>query len=514
MFATDNQMATRFLKSLWENSHDSFFVLKVVEDDFVLVSINHAEETLLGRSDKEVSGKRLRDLLPPEVYRSVSQNYRRCIAEKQPIQYEEQEHFSRDSVTWWSTMLCPIDCASGEVKYIYGISRNITELKITQQRAETKAFQAKEANRVKAAFMANMSHDMRTPLNGILGAANLICEAKTQVERAELVSIITESAESLSHLTNDILEYAKIDAGKLKLEVGSFDFHKLIKSINQLFLLEAKNKDIFFCLDIDEAFPQYLIGDKNKLKQVLVNLVGNAVKFTDKGGVSIDIFIKDKNHQEVLFEVLVRDTGIGIDNNDIDKLFKPFSQIETAKTRRYEGTGLGLVICQNIIDKMGGHIEVKSELGEGTEFSVLLALPIGDSPSGFTVDALEFNANILVVEDNAVNQVIVEKLLKKNGNRVTIVSNGEEAIEICRVHKYDAILMDWHMPVTDGFVATEHIRKLPSYHDTPILGLTASAFGDDRERAEKAGMDDVIHKPIRPEELTNKLYKWLIARSA
>ncbi len=513
-FQQDLPLTNHLFSGIWQNSPDNFFILEVCGDDFRFVGINPAQERVLNLKNSEVEGTNLRDMIEPDFYDFVTRNYRRCLQEQQSIQYEEEEAFTSEETRWWSTMLNPIrdgdGDGDGEIRYIYGISRNITELKLSQIEYQKAAKAAEEANRVKTNFLANMSHEMRTPLNGIAGAANLILSSDNPEETLELASLISQSANTLTHLTSDILEYAKIGVGKLTLVPASFDFHQAIDSVYRLLLSQAHNKNIDLTLHVDADVPQYLFADAQRIKQVLLNLVGNAVKFTAQGGVQLWVRTTQQGRDLAHIEIQVIDSGIGIKEEHFDKLFKPFSQVDDSKTKQHEGTGLGLAISKSIVELMGGTIKMNSQINKGSEFTVACVIALGQPEAKQDIADQPLHGHFLIVEDNSVNQIILKKLLLKHGAQVTVVENGQEALAACRNIHFDMVLMDWHMPVMDGFEATRQIRQqLDHYQEVPIIGVTANVIDSETDSHLQAGMNDVLTKPIKREELVPKLYEWL-----
>ena len=488
---------------LWKHSPDNMFILRVGVDDFYIMNTNLAQREIIEElRDENRLGDPLSALLPVEFYNLVTPNYRRCVAVRESIQYEEAEQFTSSETRYWSTMLCPILNADGEVAYIFGISRNITALKRAQARAEKAAEEAERANLIKTAFLANMSHEMRTPLNGIKASAELLSCSLDVGERQELCSLITQATEALTRLTSDILDYARIDAGQLKLERKPFVLMEVINDVHQLLCSAAAAKAIRFEWSLPTLPVSVFQGDAGRLKQVLLNLVGNAIKFTGQGSVVIRARLLGYQEHRLLLQFEVEDTGIGIQAEDIVRLFQPFSQVDDSTTRQYQGSGLGLAISKDLVEKMGGSICVRSEPGKGSCFSFSIPLepcsgsscaPVEASPQHAVVAGLQ----VLLVEDNRINQVVTRKLLEKSGVLVTVAENGVQALDCCRQQLFDAVLMDWHMPVMDGLDATREIRQLSGeYAHIPVIGLTASALPDDRVMCLAAGMNDVITKPV------------------
>jgi len=505
-----NTLENRLLSKLWQKSLDNMFILKVVDDDFYVVSTNDAQQESVHIKELEHFDKPLREVLPPELYDFVAPNYHRCIKHQTPIQYEESEIFTSGdgSVRHWSTMLSPISDEQGCVDYIFGISRNITELKNAKQAAEESTKLAEKANQVKTHFLANMSHEMRTPLNGIQCAIELLKEAQCEQERAELISIIESSTEALSRQTSDILQYAKIGKGKISLQEANYSPLELIQSMVKIITNRAESKALMVNISIHEKVPDLVHGDADRVKQVLLNIVNNAIKFTHQGSISISL---EFEQSKKLLNFCIIDTGIGIEESDQEKLFKPFSQIDDSTTRQFEGNGLGLAISKNLIQLMQGEIHLSSRLGEGTtcEFSIPYKVATEKLEIKPPKNSTYFNdVNILIVEDNPTNQLVLKKMLKKIVTSITLANHGMQAIELCQNNTFDIILMDWHMPVLDGLEATKALRENPHFANTPILGLTASVMKEDIKACIDAGMNEVITKPINREELFNAITQY------
>jgi len=498
-----NTLENRLLSKLWQKSLDNMFILKVVDDDFYVVSTNDAQQESVHIKELEHFDKPLREVLPAAMYDFVAPNYHRCIKHHTPIQYEESEVFTSEdgSVRHWSTMLSPISDDNGAVDYIFGISRNITELKNAKQAAEESTKLAEKANQVKTHFLANMSHEMRTPLNGIQCALELLKESQCEQEKAELISIIESSTEALSRQTSDILQYAKIGKGKISLQEANYSPLELIQSMVKIITNRAESKALIVNISINEKVPNLVHGDADRVKQVLLNIVNNAIKFTHQGSISISLEF-EQSKQRLNFCIV--DTGIGIEESDQEKLFKPFSQVDDSTTRQFEGNGLGLAISKDLVQLMHGEIHLSSRLGEGTtcEFSIPYKIAIEKPEIKPQKSNKCFNdVNILIVEDNPTNQLVLKKMLKKTVTSITLANDGMQAIELCQNNAFDIILMDWHMPVLDGLETTKTLRKNPLFSNTPILGLTASVMDEDIKACLDAGMNTVITKPINREEL-------------
>ena len=375
---------------------------------------------------------------------------------------------------------------------------------------------AESANRAKSDFLANMSHEIRTPMNAILGMTHLAQLAKPDATVGEHLARIGVAANSLLRIINDILDLSKIEAGKLAIEPVEFELAALLDDVLAITGVGARQKGIEFTRAVDPEVPRTLRADADRIGQVLANLCANAVKFTDRGSVTVSVRVASMATDSVTLAFSVRDTGIGMSPAQVAELFQPFTQVDSSSTRRRAGTGLGLSISLRLARAMGGEIGVRSEAGQGSvfEFTVpcgRIEAPIAPANPGAAAapKASLAGARILVVEDERVNQLVAKGVLEAAGALVTIASNGREALELLRPDAFDAVLMDLQMPDMDGIETTRRVRQDAALAALPIIAMTASAMAGDRERLIEAGMNDYLTKPVRVAAVYSTMEKWL-----
>lgn len=408
-------------------------------------------------------------------------------------------------IFWEFASFLPIMDSEGVIMNYLGASEDITERKQMSEKLLRAKEAAEAANRAKSEFLANMSHEIRTPLNGMIGMTNLTLQTKLTEDQEENLNIINSCAELLLRVINDILDYSKIEAGKMTLENVKFDILKLLEKTHKSHVLQAREKGLKLSYNVQTGIPRILAGDPARLQQVLNNLISNAIKFTDIGEVRITVAIIEITEDSIKLKFTVSDTGIGIDSDKIGMLFKSFSQVDSSITRKYGGTGLGLAISKQLVDMMDGEIWVESEKEKGSIFcftaSFMRKLKCNVEAEHTTKTEDKKNhrrLNILLAEDDKVNQLVVSGLLEKEQYSLTIADNGIEAIKLFEQNEFDLILMDIQMPEMDGIEATRKIRKMEegTFRHIPIIAVTAYALQDDRKRFLEAGMDDYIPKPI------------------
>ena len=385
-------------------------------------------------------------------------------------------------------------------------SQRLQFLSFSAERAARKAAaearrRAEEAARVKSDFLAMMSHEIRTPMNGIIGMVRLLLDRPLGREEREHGEMILYSAEALMTILNDILDFSKLEAGKMKIERVAFDLPKLVASVVELMRSRATEKRIALAIRLEDRVPTHVFGDPTRLRQVLLNLVGNAVKFTEHGAVTISVRCPGPEAAVAAVSFAVQDTGIGIANDDQTRLFQDFAQSDASIARRFGGTGLGLAISKRLVEMMGGNISVESLLGEGSTFRVEMPLEraaAGDlrTPVEGATESLP-PLDILLAEDNPVNQKVALGMLGRKGHRVSVANDGSQAVEAVQKARFDVVLMDMQMPGMDGLEATRRIRSLGgTVAAIPIVAMTANALKGDDERCLAAGMDGYVSKPV------------------
>ncbi len=474
---------------------------------FLLSNQQHAD--LLDREPKDVVGKREAELLPAEEAAEIERVTGAMFdsGEPQSSVFELEIQGRKRS---FLELMFPIRDGAGQIIALGGISNDITD-RLEGQRAIA-------ASQSKSEFLAMMSHEIRTPMNAILGMTSLLFDTRLSVHQAELVETIHASSRSLLTILNDILDFSKIEAGKLDLEKASIDVRACVQQSLMLMSM-ADPKGISLQYTVADDVPERIDTDSTRFRQVLLNLLGNAVKFTAEGRISVSVSATRLPHDRCELHVVVTDTGPGIPADRVPALFEAFTQVDSSTTRKYGGTGLGLAICKRLTELMGGRIWLESTLGVGSAFHFTITAEItksmvADAEVHATASQSEERPlSILLAEDNAINRRLAELMLKKLNSAADVAKTGREALEMARSKAYDVILMDMQMPEMDGLEATRRIRsELPRDNQPYIVALTANVMKEDRERCTQAGMNDFLGKPMQVPQLAAALERAVAAR--
>ena len=526
------------LKAFIDHSPSRIF-LKDMDSRILL--INKAYEQHYGITQEDVVGSFGNEWLGRENVEKLRKLDQEVIFDEQPREMQFEHTTSTGTIHYMETIKFPGLDAIGSVVGIGGITTDVTDRKLIELERENALAQSIEAQRVikeqtqdilklaeeadkarrsaetanhaKSEFLASMSHEIRTPMNGVIGMAGVLLDSELSPDQRKQVNTIKESGNALLLLLNDILDLSKIEAGHVELEPLDFALQGLLDGVTALWESRLQGKGLTLSIEVAPDVAPVLKSDPTRIRQILFNLIGNAAKFTEQGGVALDISQRELTDDELELRFTVTDTGIGIEPDAQSRLFTKFSQADRSTTRKYGGTGLGLVICQQLTELLGGEIGYESTPGRGSTFWFTIRCASGDAEAvdkeiwteeiGNTEASISDRPlRILVAEDNHVNQAVLLAMLGKTGHKVDMVANGSEVVSAVIQIPYDLVLMDIQMPEMDGVTATRKIRDLPGeIGNIPIIALTANAMKGDREKYIKAGMTDYVSKPVNPQKL-------------
>ncbi len=457
-----------------------------------------------------------------ELYHFWYGQYEQAFTGKK-LHFECKMPAGKGKFYWWEVFLNPIKNIYGEIEELSAIAHDITNKKIAEIQLKENSESMRKAKeiaenslRVKESFLANMSHEIRTPMNGVIGMIDLLNETNLDTEQKEYVNIVKKSSFTLLNILNDILDLSKIEAGKMKLQPKSLDLRKTIEKISTLFLQQAEKKKLNIAIEIDKKIPNFIIADETRLLQIISNLMANAIKFTEKGTITLKTNIEKKTKKSITIKIKIKDTGIGIAEENLQLLFATFSQLDSSWSKNYGGTGLGLVISKELSRLMKGEMGVDSELGKGSTFWFTFLTNETDKQPEEQEKSTAKNDDwkeilgkikplILVVDDNSINRKVVSEILKKYNCTILEASSGKEAIEKVQNNDFDLIFMDIQMPDLDGVQTTYQIRNLSIKKLPPIIALTAYSMKEDRQKFLSQGFDDYLSKPIHAQKLLEKV---------
>ncbi|MEL6674120.1 MAG: ATP-binding protein [Bacteroidota bacterium] len=516
---TRQKKTQAILESVLQSSLSGIFVLNAVRNeigqikDFVLGMANEAAEAFFQQPIDSLTGKRLLEALPEVKPAGLFHQYKEVVESGLPLSIEHQLKSRSGDTHWLHTVAVKLGDGLA-VSFADFTDRKEAELSLLAAKRQTE-----QEAKAKADFLATMSHEIRTPMNAVIGMADLLEETSLNEEQQEYVNIVGISGQNLLTVINDILDFSKIESGKLELERKSISPAQLVGEVFALLDLKAKEKELFLRSNLTEEMPKAILGDPTRLRQILINLINNALKFTSRGGVEVNLSAEPQQGKwKIQFEV--RDTGIGIPQDKIGKLFQSYAQVDASTTRKYGGTGLGLLICKNLVELMQGSIWVDSLEGHGSSFYFTI---MAEESQPETTQEIDLNQDpweviqdvpkslrILIAEDNPINQKVALRILQKLGLNAKIAHHGKEALAMVQQEPFDLVFMDMQMPQMDGIEATERIRALPKQltHHPRIIAMTANAMKGHRDRCLAAGMDDYITKPIQLIRVAMVLAKW------
>ncbi len=506
-------------RAIFETAEDSIFIK---DRDLRYIRVNPAMERLFGKKSEAISHLTDTDLFGVGAGEHVMASDRRVL------NGETVEEFPTKPVNGveksFHTIKVPLRDENGKIKGLCGIARDITARKRAEDEIRIAKNRAEAANKAKTEFLATMSHELRTPLNGVIGFSEILQKTGLDENQQEFLDIVLQSAHNLLDLISDILDFSKIESNKLELITDKADIRELVEKTMEVVKYRAREKDLALVSDVKKNFPGIVSLDDLRFKQVLLNLLTNAIKFTETGSVKLSVEKRwiDEEKKKVKLHFSVKDTGIGIKPEDQKKIFETFSQVDMSFTRKFGGTGLGLAISKQLLNKMGSEIGLKSSTGKGSDFFFDLVLPYFDevgpretltesafSPKSESAPAGLSGKKVLIVEDDRINMRFAKTALSKLSKELILLEaeNGEEAFELFQRESPDLIFMDIVMPEVDGYQAAEKIREYNK--EIPIIALTAKALAEDREESLQHGMDDYLSKPVSVDAIRDMIVKYL-----
>ncbi|EWH09424.1 multi-sensor hybrid histidine kinase [Catenovulum agarivorans DS-2] len=512
--SSDTEKLASLLDALLNATPDLIFAK---DKNFKYIAHNQAFAKLVGRPNEDLTGKSDDELFKDQqAAKRLRLKDQHILATGETQTSQETTVYPNGKTIKVDTLKAPFYDEQGELMGLLGISRDVTHRVETEQQLSQAKDKAEAANQAKSEFLAKMSHEIRTPMNAVIGLTQLLKRTKLDHEQADYVDKILNSADVLLSVINDVLDYSKIEANSLSIEKVPFSIQKVLDKTITICELKALEKNLEFILDLSSNVPNYVMGDPNRLQQILVNLANNAIKFTQHGHVIVKIELADRQDKQALLKFSVTDTGIGISEQCQKQLFNAFSQLDNSLTREFEGSGLGLVICKQIVELMGGHISIISEEGQGSTFSFTMPCEIVDDAKKTLPHQIDYTKlKTLVVDDSVVARSILVELLSELGMHVDCADSGQDAINMVKKaseirRDYDLIIMDWRMPGIDGISAAEQIKQdLGKNHIPAILLLSAYDLDEARKQSGSIHIDAYVEKPVKPQTLLDGISRSL-----